>query len=779
VARPCSNGAVIPLGRLSLAKPGAGYQTGGMGRAQRLRIWLGQRDNALAVLIGLGAMLAVVGLQWADFRLLRIPSLQLFDLYQTAAPRDYGDPPVKVVDIDEESIERLGQWPWPRTDIARLIDRLAEAGAAVIAFDITFAEPDRTSPDQIAAMLERQELDPSLTARLASLPANDATLADSIASAPVVNGYFLLRTPSVPSYEPPVGLALAGTMPAAVPVFAGTIAPLPMLDERAAGAGFLTKAEDDDGITRRVPLVARLGDKLVPALSLEALRVAQQAGTIMVRASDASGEAGKAAGAVVSIRNGEIDIPTTAAGELWIWATRPAPQRSIPAWRILADDADPAALAELVEGRIIFVGTSASGLRDLVTNPRGEREPGVFMHASSAEQMIAGQFLIRPDWAAGMETALVIIFGAGLALLLPRMGAVIGAVAGAALMGGAAAGSWLAFRHYGFLLDPTYLMAALLAVYLLQTIFAYNREERRRAYIHQAFDRYLSPDLVRQIAANPGKLELGGEERDMSVLFCDIRGFSRISEQLEPQQLIEFLIAFLTPMCEELLERQATVDKFIGDAILAFWNAPLDDPLHHRNAARSALAMLERLQSLNQEYEGSDNPAWPGQVEIGIGINSGLCCVGNMGSRQRLSYSLIGDTVNLASRLEGLSKTYGVPIIIGNAVAEQLDGFAVIELDRVRVVGRRAPEVIHALLGDEQMAERAEFRALATSQQALLAAYRAQDWARVDRLGAAHRAACEVMGLRALADLFQQRARALSRQPVRPDWGGVYEATSK
>src|SRR5690606_9928741 len=334
--------------------------------------------------------------------------------------------------------------------------------------------------------------------------------------------------------------------------------------------------------------------------------------------------------------------------------------------------------------------------------------------------MLEQVFLQRPDWAPGLEFFLVLLLGGGLALLLPRLGAVAGGAVGLVAIAAVGAASWLAFTEAGYLLDPTYPALAVAVVYVIQTAIVFYREERQRAYIHRAFDRYLSPEMVREIAADPSRLELGGEEREMTVLMCDIRGFSRISEQHGPKEVIEFLIGFLTPMSDILLQSQATLDKFIGDAILAFWNAPIDNPDHFRSGARAALAMVGRLDELNREMPARADQVWPGEVKIGIGLNSGRCCVGNMGSRQRLSYSLIGDTVNMAVRLEGLTKQYSVPIIVGSSLAGHLGDFALLELDRVRVVGREAADSIFALLGDESMAESPDYQSLVAGQAEFL-----------------------------------------------------------
>jgi adenylate cyclase len=366
-----------------------------------------------------------------------------------------------------------------------------------------------------------------------------------------------------------------------------------------------------------------------------------------------------------------------------------------------------------------------------------------------------------------------------MALLLPRLGAARGAVLGLGLIAAMLWGSWHAFASWRFLLDPSYPVLALASAYVVETALIYYREERRRAYIHTAFDRYLSPDLVKRIADDPGRLELGGEEREMTVLFCDIRGFSRISEGLGPKELIAFLIGFLTPMCDILLARRATIDKFIGDAILAFWNAPLDDPDQYEHAARGALEMVARLAQLNRDRAGPSGEPWPGEVKIGIGLNAGLCCVGNMGSAQRLSYTLIGDTVNLSSRLEGLTKYYGVEIAIGSALCARLPGFAMLELDQIRVVGREAPERVYALLGDETLAGDGQFIALSGLHAQMLSAFRARAWDSARTALDALDSLAAPFGLARVCALYRERIDALSRNPPGEDWDGVSQATEK
>ncbi len=746
-------------------------QAGGLVRAAT-RLLGGDRVPMLAgvLLVALMAVLQGVGFASID----RLGPL-LFDAYQRAAPRPYEDTAVRVVDIDDESIRRFGQWPWPRTEIARLNARLTQAGASAIAYDIVFSEPDRTSPARLAAQLRASGVDSATLAGLSRLPDNDAVLADAFGQSAVVLGLFLTNDRVGPGIAPKAGFGVAGSPPTAVPVFRRGIESLPALDAAAAGKGFVSLAAGGDGIVRQVPLLARQGGELLPSLSLEALRVAQGAGSVTVRTSDASGETSGAPGDIVAVRVGEFELPTTASGSLWLHYTRPAPQRIVPAWKVLDEATPPTELEALVAGRIVLVGAGAIGLRDLIATPLSARELGVVAHAQALEQAILGKFLLRPDWAPGLERGLLIALGLALALLLPRLGALRGALLGGIAVAGIGAGSWLAFGERGYLLDPTWPVLTLAAVYLAETAMTYYREERRRAYIHGAFDRYLSPELVRRIAADPDRLELGGEDREMTVLFADVRNFSGISEHMPPKGVIGFLIGLLTPLCNVLLARKATIDKFIGDAIVAFWNAPLDDPDHHRNAARASLEMVAALDALN----AAPPQDWPGAVKIGVGLNSGLCCVGNMGSAQRLSYSLIGDTVNLASRIEGLTKLYGVSIAVGSDLAAHLDGFALLELDKVQVVGRDTPEQIYVLLGDEAVVQRADFCALAANHAEMIAAYRSRGWGEAGKLIDRLTKQGAPLGLGKLYALYSARIADFADNPPGADWDAVFVAPGK
>ena len=745
--------------------------------ARLLRFW---RKRGQLILPGLVTLAAVLILQVFGFAPLDRVGLLLFDTYQRIAPRPYQDAPVRIIDIDDETLRRLGQWPWPRTDIAKLVQRVTESGASAIAFDIVFSEADRTSPARLADRARRDNGGRDVMKALRALPDHDVAFAKEIAASPVILGFFLTNDGKGPQVSPKAGIAVSGTLPTGgVPAFTSAIEPITPLRDAARGMGFVSLIGDSDGIIRKAPLIAAENGQLLPSLSLDALRTAQDAGSLIIKTSDGSGEIGGGAGrAVVSVKVGDFEVPTTHSGQLYMYYTAPHPERTVPAWKVLTGALSPAEMQRLFADQIVFVGTGAAGLRDLVSTPIQDRELGVMVHAQAVEQMVLGKFLYRPDWSSGLERALLLGIGLLLAATLPGLGAARGAMFSGAMVGAMAGGSWFAFRNFQLLLDPTYAILGFAAIYGVATMVTYYREERQRAYIHQAFDRYLSPELVKRIVDDPGQLQLGGEEREMTVLFCDIRSFSRMSERLTPKEIIRFLIAFLTPMCEILLGRKATIDKFIGDAILAFWNAPLDDPDQHVNAARGALAMVERLKALNIEMPGGAEP-WPGEVAIGIGLNSGPCCVGNMGSAQRLSYSLIGDTVNLASRIEGLTKYYGVQIAIGSALRAKLPRFAALPLDWVRVVGRDAPEIVHVLLGDEALAADEGYRAFAGRQKAMLESYRRQEFGAARALIDDDSEAATLFGLLKYRALMLERIAAFQANPPGVDWDGVFQAVEK
>ena len=729
-------------------------------------LWRLPRGTRL-LLAGGGLMLAVL---LADV-LLR-DSLQrltdlLHDSWQRAQPRAAtADPGVVVVDIDEASLARRGQWPWPRDEVAALVDALGQAGAAVVAFDMVFTEPDRTSLQALRARLQARGITLPQDLPAETLD-NDLALAAAIARQPVVLGVAPNSESGGVLPLPLAGIAHAGSDPRQyLPAHPGGLANLPVLGQGASGMGSFAFTPDADNILRQMPLVSAAAGQLYPGLAVEALRVAQGAAGLQLRSSDASGEQAGGRPALSMLRVGVLEVPATADGRLYVHYSGMPAMTVLPAWQVL-DDA--AGLAARVEGRVVLVGTSAIGLRDIVATPLAPAVPGVHVHAELVDQMLNGQYLQRPDWARGAEIMLALLAGLLLLLALLPGRALLAAGMFAVLAVLLLWLGWWAYARQQWLLDPVPALLQLVVLFVAlmpALLFAGNREKRQ---VRQAFSRYLAPALVQRLAEDPAALRLGGQVREVTVLFSDIRGFTALSESLPADALTDLLNRFLTPMTEVLLAREATIDKYIGDAIMAFWNAPLAIDGHPRKACLGALDMLDAVAALNA---GRDQP-----LRIGIGLHTGPACVGNLGSEQRFSYSAIGDTVNLAARVEGLTKQYGVAVLVTGDVRAQAPDLAFLELDQVRVVGRRAPVTLYALVGDAAVAASAAFQARQALQARWLEAYRAGDFAAAATLlpAMARQATPAIDGL---SGCYAERLAGLP--PVAPaGWDGVFDAVSK
>ena len=450
----------------------------------------------------------------------------------------------------------------------------------------------------------------------------------------------------------------------------------------------------------------RLDQTFVPSLAAEALRIAQGATTYVLKASNASGETafGQSTG-LNHIRIGDVEVPTDGAGGVYLKFRHFNKAAYIPAWKVLAGEVPQ----EEIEGRIILVGTSAPGLLDLRATPVDAAVPGIDIHAQVLEHLLTGKFLERPDYALALEEFVIIVLGIMLALALPRVSAKTSAAIGLLTIALVLMGGWAAFRYWNVFFDPSYPALVLGCMTAGITFYTYHTAEAQRSQIRSAFGQYLAPALVEQLAQSPEKLVLGGEEREMTILFSDVRGFTAISESYkdDPQGLTSLMNRLLTPLTNTIVDHKGTIDKYIGDAVMAFWNAPLNVPQHEIKACAAALAMIDRLEALNRERQeeatSAGQPFLP--FRIGIGINTGRCVVGNLGSDLRFNYSVLGDPVNVASRLEGQTKFYGVPVIIGSRTAEKAKGqFAILEVDLIAVKGKTEPQTIYALLGREEIA---------------------------------------------------------------------------
>jgi len=720
-------------------------------------------------------------LRYADPFFVRALRLVAFDHYQRLDPAAY-DPnlPVRIVDIDEKSLAIHGQWPWPRTIVRDLLLGLTSKGAAVVAFDVLFAEPDRTSVESIVKQLPPREA-AAVTAALAGQPSNDEHFAAALKDTPSVLSVALGEGGS-DTVEAKAGFAFGGDDPRPfLLAFNGATRNLPELENAARGIGAFNWLADRDQIVRRVALMFRLGEIFVPALSTEALRVAQGATTYLLKASNASGETafGQSTG-LNHIKVGDVEVPTDGAGGIYLKFRHFDKAAYIPAWKVLAGEVPE----EDIEGRIMLVGTSAPGLLDLRATPVDAAVPGIDIHAQVIETLLTGRFLERPDYALALEELIIFTLGLMLAFVLPRVSASASAAIGFLTIGLILIGGWAAFRYGNLLLDPSYPVLVLGCLTAIITFYTYHSAEAQRSQIRHAFGQYLAPALVEQLAQAPERLVLGGEEREMTILFSDVRGFTAISELYkdDPQGLTSLMHRLLTPLTNAIVGQEGTIDKYIGDAVMGFWNAPLTVPQHELKACAAALDMIDRLAVLNRERQEEANAA--GQpflpFRIGIGINTGRCLVGNLGSDLRFNYSVLGDPVNVASRLEGQTKLYGIPIIIGSRTGEKAkEKFAVLEIDLVTVKGKTESETIYTLLGPEELANDIRFQELRKLWSTMIYCYRSRDWEGALEAIELCRSAEHNFGLGMLFDLYRTRIQAFQTSAPPADWTGIFVAETK
>ena len=722
--------------------------------------------------IGLSLLVVLLAIRVWDPRPLEELRLRSFDFFQTTSPRDSAVRPVVIVDIDESSLSAFGQWPWPRTILADLLTRLYEWQAAAIAFDVIFPEPDRSSLNE--AVKHFRDLDDDTRGRLLHLPSNDEVFAQAIGRGNVVLGQAGINAFHPRSLEKPPETAFATVGPDPSPyliAFPYILRNLPKLEQAAVGHGLISIRTERDGMVRRVPIVMQAEDKIVPALTLDLLRVATGSSTIMIR-TDESG--------IQSVAVPGLELPTDRNGRIWVYFGPHDKARFVSAKDVVEGNVAP----ERFAGKLVLVGTSAIGLLDVKTTPVLSAMPGVEVHAQLLEAALTNSLLVAPSYAIVVEMIGALIGGGVLALLAPAA-SVLMLFASAALAAAAfVAASWILFSRYQMLFDATFPLIATLSVYMSMVLMGYFREQLDRRRIRSAFAQYLSPTLVEQLANSPQRLVLGGEERVITVLFSDVRGFTTIAETYKdnPHGLTTLMNRFLTPLTNAIMARNGTIDKYMGDAVMAFWNAPLDDPAHESDACHAALDMLERVDALNQEREREASTSGTRfvPIKIGIGINTGRCTVGNMGSDLRFQYTVMGDSVNLASRLEGQTKAYGLPILIGSrtaaAVAEQ---FALLEIDSIRVKGKTEAEVIYAIVGRADVAASPEFRSLQDHWAMLRVCYRKQDWTGALKMIDLCRCECERLGLVGLIDAYADRIRRLEQRSPTPEWDGVFTAETK
>jgi adenylate cyclase len=571
---------------------------------------------------------------------------------------------------------------------------------------------------------------------------------------------------------PVTGLAMLGENPQRFMLeFPGLLRSTPVLEAAASGRGLLTIKTERDGIVRRVPVVMQAQGLTMPSLSFEMLRLASGSDTILIKSTDAG---------ITSVAVKGFAVPTDVHGQIWVHFAPNDPSIYVSAADVLEGKVD----ADAIAGRLVLIGTAAVGLQDAKTTPISPVMPGVEIHAQVLEAALTGQLLSQPIWGPLAEFLSAMILGVAIIWFAPMFGpkslVAVGAFFATLLVGT----SWYYYSQHRLLIDPTYPLLSTTAIYLTLIFFSFVREQTQRRQIRSAFGQYLSPALVEQLAQAPERLVLGGEEREMTIMFSDMRGFTSISETYknDPQGLTGLMNRFLTPLTNAILDRKGTIDKYMGDAIMAFWNAPLDDKEHQINACEAALDMLAQVDALNKEREAEAQDGGHAYIplNIGVGLNTGTCVVGNMGSDLRFDYSVFGDSVNLASRLEGQSKEYGFPIIAGSATAlAAKDRFAILELDFIMVKGKTEPEVIYAIAGREDTAQSGRFQRLRNLTIEMLACYRSRDWEGALAAIARGRRTDEAHALELLFNLYEMRIRGFQQAPPPEDWNGAYALLTK
>ena len=689
-----------------------------------------------------------------------------FDIFQNISPREsISAESVLILDIDEESLSKLGQWPWPRTILSDLVDKTYLS--AVLGFDVVFAENDRTGASELKKLYKNEE---SLLKILDQVPNSDNLFSNSIANhGTVVLGAIPSNTLEN-SFKPKFGLIEQGDDPRKfLTEFSGIQTNLKLLDEAAKGIGSMSIG-NNDSVIRKLPLFENINGSLVPSLSLEMLRVAIGASTFQIKSSNASGE--NAFGEETGINNvklGNLIIPTNDDGSVWIHYSD-NPIKKMPIWEVFSAKYQK----EYFEGKILIVGASAPGLFDLRSTPLENNVPGVQIIANLTDQILAGQFLKRPDWMFGLE----VITGLLLALLITFFIQFLGPTGGLMIfLGGnslSIMGSYYIFNIHNYLIDPISPLVICLLAYLVVTFFNFLFTELERSKVRNAFSQYMSPVMVEKLAKSSESLKLGGERKEMTFLFSDIRGFTSISEKYkdDPEALTDLINNLLTVLSNEILTTQGTIDKYMGDCIMAFWNAPSEDEEHREKSIEAAFAMSKALNVLNEEREKLKED----KLSIGIGINTGDCIVGNMGSDKRFDYTVLGDSVNLASRLEGQSANYGMQIILGEETTKGVsqEKYTFFELDLISVKGKSEPVSIYTVFDNKETLKDSNFL---EDHNEFLKNYRSQNWEQARDHINKYRFSRPEFTL--YYSLFFERIDELSKEILPEDWSGVFVAKAK
>ena len=761
----------------------------------------------------------------SDPEFVQVLRLKYFDQLQIKYPRTTeGQTYSVIVDIDEKSLREIGQWPWPRTVLADLFNKSKDAGMLVLGLDVLFAEKDRTSPELIANDVKNRN--PEIANLLKKLPSNESLAMEAMKKFPVVIGHSGLDVTGdadrddIKDTSVKVFLGKNQKPKDWLISYPGLLANVTEFESAASGAGTVSVAEEPDGIIRRVPLISNVAGTVRPTLGLDMIRVAFKGNSIATR----TGINGLEEIIIQTKSIGNAAIPTDENGRVWIYygesdsAKKEKSRYYVSAVDIINGNVGK----ERLSGKLGILGTSATGLKDIRPTPVEDRMPGVEIHANLIDTVISAILFYTSNKNAnsvynsslkkGMseedaikeknkvkikgapflksgsnmkfyESLFTILLGLFITIFALRFGPLVNISLLVVIIGAAFYISIKMFLEDKTLFDPTFAGFSTFIIYFGNTFANYLRDANEKKQIRGAFSQYLSPALVEQLADDPEKLVLGGETKKMTFLFCDVRGFTTISESFkaDPQGLTRLINRFLTPLTNEIINENGTIDKYMGDCIMAFWNAPIDVEGHEKMACDATLKMHKAMAELNKIREDeakAENKKFL-ELKIGIGLNTGGCVVGNMGSDQRFDYSVLGDSVNLASRLEGQSKSYGVKTVIGPETNESVkDSYATLQLDMIAVKGKKEAVTIFTLVGDSNFKDSSEFKNLEKSHIKILDYYFSQKWQECLNEIETAKILCNNL-MSEYYEIMSKRINEFKKSPPPNNWDGVYVATSK
>jgi adenylate cyclase len=747
---------------------------------QRLIKW-----GALSPLkITLFIVILALILFFVDVAFLRFMELKALDLRMVSRGNVASGGETVIVAIDEKSLSELGRWPWPRTVMARLVDRLKAYGVKAIGFDVIFSEPDDNANLKTIAELSREiERIGIQDAKLKGLlekkrgaADTDADLARSVERAKNVTlGYFFHTSGKEVGHLTPEQIK-AGAADIANARYQMVRAPekvdervfvhaysavtnIKQLTDAAENSGYFNAFPDSDGVIRWAPLVIKFQDDYYSSLPISILLQYLEWPMLSLKMADFG---------VESVRLEDLVIPTDETGRLLVNFMGPA--RTFPHYSV-SDILHERLSPDLFKDKIVLVGATATGIYDMRVTPFSAVYPGVEIHATVIDNILHQNFLIHSGWTKFIDICMIILLGFIVGVAVPRVRAAPGVLLILLLLAVFAGSNTYLFARYNTWLNLIYPVLTMMTVYLAITVYRYITEEREKKKIRGAFQYYLTASVINEMLKDPTKLKLGGDKKALTVLFSDIRGFTSVSEKLTPEELVHLLNEYLTAMTDIVFKYDGLLDKYMGDAIMAVYGAPLDQPDHAVRACRTALDMLKELKKLQKKWGDEGRPV----LHIGIGINSGDMVVGNMGSQMRFDYTVMGDSVNLGSRLEGINKEYGTNIVISEyTYAAVRDVLTCRELDSVRVKGKKLPVKIYELLCGKQDA--ATHEAFLGLFEAGLEKYKQAQW---DEAIAVFRQVLELKPGDPPSELYIRRCEDLKENPPPAPWDGVFEMTKK